>query len=220
MAATPADELLAAIDGGDVDTVGRLVDGDPSLADARDADGVSMVRHALYRGQRTIAARIAGGATALDVFDLAALGDADRLAALLQHDPLAAYAFSEDGFTALHFAAFLGGVGAARVLVDAGADVNVIARNAMQVQPLHSAAAGNPEVALLLLDAGADANGQQQRGFTALHEAALRGNDELVDALIAHGADVSTVDDDGNTAADHAVRAGHDDVAARLRGTQ
>jgi ankyrin repeat protein len=213
---TASSQLFDAIDAGDIDAVGRLVDDDPAVADARDEQGVSAVRHALYRGQRTVAARIAASAAALDVFDLAALGDAERLGALLRLDPVAVYAFSEDGFTALHFAAFLGGAAAARVLLDAGADVNAIARNPMQVQPLHSAVAGNPDVVALLLDAGADANAKQQRGFVTLHEAALRGNAELVDALLAHGADPAITDDDGNTAADHAQRAGHTDLAARL----
>jgi ankyrin repeat protein len=131
-------------------------------------------------------------------------------------DPLAANAFSEDGFTALHFAAFLGGAEAARVLIDAGADVAAVAQNAMEVQPLNSAAAGRTEVVALLLDAGAPVDAQQHGGYTALHEAALNGNDALVDVLLAHGADVGLTDDERRTAADHAERNGHTDLAARL----
>jgi ankyrin repeat protein len=183
----------------------------------RDATGVSAVRHALYRGQREVATRLAAAAPALDVFDLAALGDATALADLVRLDPLAVNAFSEDGFTALHFAAFLGGVDAARVLIDADADVAAVSQNAMQVQPINSAAAGCSDVVALLLDAGAPVDAQQHGGYTALHEAALNGNDALVDVLLAHGADVALTDDEGTTAADHAERNDHAELAARLR---
>jgi ankyrin repeat protein len=210
------DDFFAAVDAGDATQVGTFLERDPALADARDANGVSAVRHALYRGQAELATRIASAATALDAFDLAALGDADRLRAYLQPNPAGATAFSEDGFTALHFAAFLGGSGVAQVLIDAGADVAAVAQNGMQVQPLNSAAAGRTEVCGLLLDAGAPVDARQSGGYTALHEAALNGNEALVDVLLAHGADPALADDEGRTAADHAHRNGHQALGARL----
>src|SRR4051794_38548568 len=149
---TLPDDFFAAVDSGDTTTVRTLLDHDAALARARDASGVSAVRHALYRGQREVAELVAAVADALDAFDLAALGDAQRLADLVRLDPLAASTFSEDGFTALHFAAFLGGADAAKVLLAAGADVAAVAQNAMRVQPINSAAAGRTEVVALLLD--------------------------------------------------------------------
>jgi uncharacterized protein len=212
-----AGDFFAAIDAGDVARVDALLDADPGAASRRDRGGVSAVRHALYRGQREIAARIAAAAPALDVFDHAALGDATALADLVRLDPLAVNAFSEDGFTALHVAAFLGGVDAARALIEAGADVAAVAQNAMQVQPINSAAAGCTEVVVLLLDAGAPVDAQQHGGYTALHEAAINGNVALVEVLLARGADVARPDDERRTAADHAERNGHTELAARLR---
>jgi ankyrin repeat protein len=209
-------DFFAAIDAGDVDRVEAFLRDDPALADGRDEARVSPVRHALYRGQRAAAERIAAVASSLDAFDLAALGDADGLRAFLAAHPDAATAYSEDGFTALHFAAFLGGADVARVLLDAGANVAAVANNTMKVQPLHSAAAGRPEVCAVLLDAGATVDARQSGGFTPLHEAALNGNEELVTRFLSHGADASATDDDGRTAADHAQRAGHTDLAARL----
>jgi ankyrin repeat protein len=209
-------DVFTAIDAGDLDRLGALLHDDPAQADARDEAGVSAVRHALYRGQRDAAARVAATATSLDAFDLAALGDAVRLRAFVAAHPDAATSYSEDGFTALHFAAFLGGADAARALIDAGADVAAVADNAMKVQPLNSAAAGRTEVCAVLLDAGAPVDAQQTGGYTPLHEAALNGNDELVALLLAHGADATVTDDDGRTAADHAERAGHVETAARL----
>jgi ankyrin repeat protein len=211
------DDFFAAMDAGDEERVAATLADNAGRADARDATGVSAVRHALYRGRADVARLVAGHATTLDEFDLAALGDAAPLRALLAERPAATSSFSEDGFTALHFAAFLGGADVARVLLDAGAPVDTVARNPMQVRPLHSAAAGRTEVCALLLAAGADVDPQQTGGYTPLHEAALNGNEELVDLFLAHGADPTITDDEGNTAAEHAQRNGRDTLAARLR---
>jgi len=68
----------------------------------------------------------------------------------------------------------------------------------MRVQPLHSAAAGKSNgVCRMLLHAGADPNGKQQKGYTALHEAVLNGNTELEQLLLDNGADPSIANDDG-----------------------
>ena len=44
------------------------------------------------------------------MFEAASLGDVERLAELLDADPSSATAYSADGFTALHFPAFFGGI--------------------------------------------------------------------------------------------------------------
>jgi ankyrin repeat protein len=126
----------------------------------------------------------------LDVFEAAALGRAARVSELVAADPALANAWSSDGFTPLHLAAFLGTTEAAAVLLDAGADPGVVARNDMLVQPLHSAAAGhNVELCRLLLERGAPVNGQQQKGYTALDEAEMTNQDELRALLLEFGAD-------------------------------
>ena len=153
---------------------------------------VSEVRQALYRGDRATADALVAGGAALNVFDAAALGDAETLGALVADDGSLIDAWSADGFTALHFAAFLGGTEAVRVCLDAGADVNAVARNDMRVQPLHSAAAnGNVESCRLLLDAGADVNAQQQGGFNPLDEAEHANKSELAALLRERGARLS-----------------------------
>ncbi|MFC3918361.1 ankyrin repeat domain-containing protein [Deinococcus metalli] len=76
-------------------------------------------------------------------------------------------AVSPDGFTPLGLASFFGRAEAAQVLLEAGADVHAVSRNPMQVQPLHSAVAGNHEaLARVLVAAGADVNAEQADGFT------------------------------------------------------
>ena len=139
---TTADDLFAAIDAGQPDRVRSILDADASLAAARDGDGVSAVMHALYHGQREVAEIVASRLPALDVFEAAGFGRADEVARLVAGDPSLAGAWSADGFTALHFAAFFGGGGAAAALLAAGADPNLRSRNELEVMPIHSAVAG------------------------------------------------------------------------------
>jgi ankyrin repeat protein len=171
----------------------------------------------LYAGDRPAAVAAAGSA-ALDVFAAAALGDADQVAERLRADATGVTARTDDGFTALHLAAFFGTVEAVRVLLDAGADPCAVAGNAMMVTPLHSAVAHrDAHIVGALLEAGAPVNAKQAGGYTALHAAALHGRDDLVQLLLDHGADPELATDEGTRAADHAEAGGHDVLAANLR---
>ena len=83
-------------------------------------------------------------------------------------------------------AAFFGQPAAVRFLIDRGADVHAVARNAMRVQPLHAAtAARNAESVRLLLEAGADPDAEQQEGWTPLMAARLHDDHEIVELLLA-----------------------------------
>jgi uncharacterized protein len=127
-------------------------------------------------------------------------------------------AFSPDGFTALHYAAFFGKLEAARELLSAHASVDVYTRNPFENQPLHAAAAGRHlEVCRLLLGGGADVNATQHGGYTPLHEAAQSGDVELAELFLSAGADPSVREDAGRTPAEVAEAAGHHDLAARIR---
>ena len=97
----------------------------------------------------------------------------------------------QGGYTPLLFAARRGGVASARLLVDAGADVDTAA--ASGTSPLVVAAhSGHGALAAFLLSAGADP-GAAGAGYSALHAAVLRGDAPLVRALLAHGADPDAV---------------------------
>jgi ankyrin repeat protein len=178
------------------------------------------ILNALYRGDIVAAEHAATGRTDLDLFEAAALGRAPRVRALVDGARERARAYSSDGFTALHLAAFFGHAEVARLLVAAGADVDAISRNPMQVRPLHSAAArGDHAVMRLLLDAGAEVDARQAGGFTALQSRALHGDVTMVRELLARGASAEQVADDGQTAADMARAKGYGDVLALLSGS-
>ena len=213
-----ADELIAAVNADDAARVADLLADDPTLVSARDGNGVSAIMLSRYRFDRATTDALLAVDPDLDIFEATTLGIIDRVSAWLLDDPALARAFSPDGFTALHLAAFFGKTEAARRLVQAGADVNVYSANDFHVQPLHSAAAGrHVEICRLLIAGGADVNATQRARFTPLHSAAQNGDVELVELLVSAGADPSLANDDGATPADTAEAAGHVDVARRLR---
>ena len=199
-----SERLFEAIERQDEEEVRDLVDLKPELAEARDEAGLSAVLAATYRGAGDLVEVLLAANPALDVFDAAAVGRTRGLAELLDADPELVRAWSADGFTPLHLAAFFGHEDAAELLIERGADVDVIARNeTLQVAPLHSAAAGvHPSIVKLLVEHGADVNARQGGGFTPLHSAAQNDDRESVATLLDAGADPSLANDDGKLPAD------------------
>jgi len=144
---------------------------------------------ALYEGRRADAEEIAG-TREIDVLEAASLGDHDRLAELLRGDANLARSWSDDGFTALHYACFFGTPDCTITLADAGALLDEPSRNDMGVRPINSAAAGvHPfDNVRVLIARGADIDGRQSSGHTALDEAHIREDQALIDLLVAEGA--------------------------------
>jgi len=92
--------------------------------------------------------------------------------------------------TALLFAARVGDLASATLLLAAGANVNDADAWGVSATAL-AAHSGFTEVVELLLDKGADANAAGP-GFTALHEAIMRRDETMVTALLGHGANPNT----------------------------
>jgi ankyrin repeat protein len=194
---------------------------DPTLADAKTEQGVSVVCLAIYRGRSRVAAALAGARSDLDVFEASCLGDLDRVRALLDAEPARVHAVSPDGFSPVGYSAYFGHLALLRELVARGGDVNAASRNAMRVCPLHSAAAHSDQakaalLARVVLEAGADPNARQHGGFTPLHEAVLNRNRELVQLLLQHGADAKLANEKDVTPIDLARERSDAELLAML----
>lgn len=211
---------------GDSEGLRQLLEQNPASSEARDASGVSLLMHCIYRGRLDLAELVASKKRALDIFEAASLGRADRLSELVSDasaaDSYSANSYSKDGFTALHFACFFGQPKAAKLLIDRGAAVDAVATNPTKVMPLHSAASSrNLEAARLLLERGAPVNARQQGGWVPIHAAAQNGDCPMVELLLEYGADTALTNDQGKTPSAVAREKGHEDIAVLLdRKTQ
>jgi ankyrin repeat protein len=209
--------LIDAVKSGDAGAVAALVGRRPELASERDENGLSLVLLALFHRQREACDALLAADPELGVLEAAALGREARLRELLAADQDALAARTPEGYDPIGLAAFLGGAGAVRALLEAGADPNGDPGNPMGVRPVHAAAAaGDRESMAALLAAGADPNARQHGGYTPLHEAAHTDDAELAALLLAGGADPALRTDDGLDAAAIAARDGGTSVAALL----
>lgn len=203
-------EFFDAIRAGDRAKVGAMLAADASLLAAQDEKGLGAFIAAKYSQRNDIAALLLEKGVELDIFAACMAGAHDRVAQLVKHERSLANAYSHDGWTPLHLAAFFAQPAVADVLLEAGADVHARARNGTTNTPLHAGAAGrNLDVVRMLVEHGADVNARQEGGFTALHSAALNGDVEMARFLISHGADVQARAGNNQNAMDLALTKGH-----------
>ena len=111
---------------------------------------------------------------------------------------------TKDSKTALMLACRKGNIDAINILLNAGADPNII--DASGHTCLHHAVAGvcSKEVLLTIINYGADVNMKSKNNTTALMVASERGNIEAITLLILARADTTIVDDYGHTWLQHA----------------
>ena len=163
-----------------------------------------------------------------EVFMAVAIGDRDRLGALLDAHPHLVNARNPDGDSLLLSAAYSGRKELFELLIEKGAGVNVFEASALGLSdrvgeflgaepslansyshdgwtPLHLASFfGRKEVASVLLAHGADVNARSRstrfaKENTPLHAAAANRQVALAELLLAHGADVNARDGSGYT---------------------
>jgi len=184
-----------------------LLSGETPLMTAARAGNANVVRQLLAKGADTKANEHAHGQTAL--MWAVAQHHADVVEVLLAHgaevharthawtqvvktssdvmNPAYITDIQQGGYTPLLFAARVGALASAKLLVAAGADVNDTAPygTSALVVAAHS---GHGELAAFLLEKGADPDAALA-GYTALHAAVLYKDEKLVGALLTHGAD-------------------------------
>ena len=175
------------------------------------------------------------------LFEAAADNDAETVCRLIAAGA-DLEARNSQGRTALLVATHRNAVGAARLLIEAGADVN--AMDDIDDSPFLYAGAdlkstnryggtalipaahhGHVETVRELLDTDIPIDHVNHLGWTALLEAVILGDGgklhtEIVRLLVEAGADAAIADRDGATPLQHAERAGYDDIVGILRGAR
>lgn len=187
-------EFLATVLTGDEASAHTALAANPALAHVSTTDGLPVTLLALYRKQKLLAEALGElKQEKLSIFEAAALGRVRDVSVLLHLHRDRALEVSQDGFTALHLAAFFGHHYCAKLLLEERADPNAVSQNAMAVTPLHSALVEKPEpvvapLVALLLNAKADPNTKQASGSTPLMVAQQNGHIQVEKLLRAKGA--------------------------------
>ncbi|HJP91626.1 MAG TPA: ankyrin repeat domain-containing protein [Pyrinomonadaceae bacterium] len=208
-------EFFAAIKEGDTVKVGELLKQNPALIKARTKKGTTPVMLAMFNRHKEIAELLATGIET-NIFEATALGRIERVRELLEKDPTLVKAFSPEGFTALH--GNLNHTDVVELLIDKGADINAVSKNAFLATPLQSALAmGWTDAAKLLVARNANVNCRGEEGGTPLHEVAGNGQIELARLLLDHGANINAKDNNGKTPLTIAVESKQTAMANFLR---
>ncbi|MEO8384941.1 MAG: ankyrin repeat domain-containing protein, partial [Betaproteobacteria bacterium] len=193
-------QLFDAIRQNDATTVDNLIVASPALLSQRDDNGISALTLAAYAENKAMVERLRTARGIPDFFEAVIIGELP-----VMHDALAdgqnINERAPDGFTALGLAVFFRQPEAARLLMDADADVNAQATNATRVGPIHAAAARQDIATLeLLLYRGANPNAPQQQQVRPIHVTAQSGNTPMTALLLMFGADASLASGDGKCA--------------------
>jgi ankyrin repeat protein len=184
---TGATALMLAARGGSTDTVMRLIENgaDPNSKEAAFGQTALMIAAGLDRADvvKTLLARGADWRTASSVADLRSLTTViDDGTGRPQQQQAAGgvagvtrgYRYNEligtqGGLTALHFAARQGSAAAARALIDAGADPNLVSPGDLASPLLTAVINGHFDLAAMLVEKGADPNRASDAGVAPLY---------------------------------------------------
>ena len=117
-----------------------------------------------------------------------------------KEQPLAMQTNLSQPAVGLHMAGIQGNLEVVRKHIQSGTDLNMSEPSGGSSPLITAAVFGKTEVALALIDAGADVNFKNNEGSTPLHTAAFFCRPKIVEALIANGADKTIKNNTGSTA--------------------
>jgi|SRR5713101_7133367 len=212
------DEFLDALQKGNLSKIDQLLAANPALANSKAKNGVSAIVLALYYGRQDVAQAIAAKKGGLDIFEASVLGKLERVKSLIEQNGVLVDSYSPDGFTPLALATYLGQKSVTEYLIEKGANVNAIAKNATGFTALTGAVANNHvEISKVLVKRGANVNHRYEGGVSPLMEACLNGNIELVNFLLENGADPTAKTKDGKSPLTFAKEKNYGEVVEVLK---
>jgi uncharacterized protein len=211
-------EFFAAIRAGDIAATRTMLKAEPVLATAKNEQGQSPLLAAVYSGRPEIRDLLIAQGVHLEFYEAVAAGQLESVEHFIDNDPDLARSYSPDGFPVLALAAAFGHFPMVRYLFEKGGDVTAVATNGTGYNALTGAVAGgHQQIAIWLLENGADSNYRYGPGYTPLLAAAANGHLEIVKDLLVHGADIHAKSNDGKSALAIAEERKHAEVAALLR---
>lgn len=162
--------------------------------------GVIPIMMAVMHNHNDTAEMLIANGVEKTIYVAAAQGDVEGVKAFLKKDPnLINAPASNDGWSAMHWAAYMDHPDVIKVLTENGADANIRGEGKFnKVPPLFWAVRrGNINSAKLLIENGADVKIKMENGSSLLHSppATL----EVAQLLIDRGADVNAEADGGTT---------------------
>jgi uncharacterized protein len=178
-------DVFSFLDAGDTARLNAHVEARPQAAAIRNMQNISPVMYALYRRNYDAVVILRNRLTTIDLWEAAALGEAITTRDLIASG-VDVNGYSADGFTALALASFFGRTQVVELLLAAGADPNLVSKNAAGICAIHGAAAGrHTEIVKMLIAGGADVDMFQADGQSALSIAMRNGEEDLVKVLTA-----------------------------------
>ena len=194
------EEIIELIKTGKNDLLKQKLNDNPSLADSKTEQGISLLQFAAYCRNNFAVDILKKHKQTFDIFEAASIGHTETVSQLLDKNPEFLNSFSSDGFTPLGLSSFFGHLSLVKLLLDNGANPNIASNNQFQVAPIHSACAiSHFDMVELLIKHDADVNAKQMHGVTPLHSAAHNGQTKLSKFLIDNGADINAKMDNGQT---------------------
>jgi len=153
---------------------------------AKDDAGNTRLHLVAKFGRKDVGELLIAHRAEYDVFDVSAVGDTEKIKALLTSNPNLIFSKDKQGETPLHLAAAFGYKDVADLLLTNHADVNAKDNNGMT--PLHMAAGQDRrEVVELLLANKVDVNVKDNLGKMPLNYAAMKGYEGIAELLRQHG---------------------------------
>ena len=217
--------LHLAASNGHSSIVGDLIKAPDVNLNVRNEDGNTPLDVAVMSGREQSAQLLIDAGADINISDnkqrtalhmAACNGYNDIVDALIKRPDVSLNVRNENGDTPLNVAADNGRAASARLLIDAGADINISDNN--QWTALHTAAyfGYNDIVDALIKRPDVNLNVRNEDGDTPLHSAAWSGREQSARLLIDAGADINISDNQQWTALHIAAHFGHSSIVGEL----